>query len=60
MIARINGTAVASSPAWELPTERLMRLPVWHRDNVEFWLLVCVLISALYALIFDPLRDRLP
>lgn len=37
-----------------------MRLPVWHKDNVEFWLVVCILISIAFALIYQPLRDRFP
>lgn len=32
-------------------------MPVWHKDNVEFWLAVCVAISVVFALIYHSLQE---
>lgn len=30
----------------------MSRRPIWHRDNYGFWLLVCIIISLVFSLIY--------
>jgi hypothetical protein len=33
--------------------------PLWHRDNHEFWYVVCIVISVVFALVYRSLRERM-
>ncbi len=29
-----------------------MHSPIWHKDHAEFWYVVCIVISVVFALIY--------
>ena len=33
----------------------MSRRPIWHKDNFGFWLIVCILISLVFSLIYRSL-----
>lgn len=52
--AAVSAQVVLLHPARGAPTVTSRR-PVWHKDNFGFWLLVCVLISLVFSLIYRSL-----
>jgi len=33
--------------------------PIWHKNNYEFWLVVCIAISIAFALVYTTLRAQM-
>jgi hypothetical protein len=46
------GRLAGEQPLPPLERETMSKPPIWHKNNVGFWLAVCVLISVAFSVIY--------